>query len=276
MLHPIATISLLVLIIVSPLGAIPASAQTGQAGQAPEETAATLRLLIPNEEFLPAAIRAKQADDFDNPAFPYVQAGEAAWSKPEGVAGKACQNCHGAKPEDLVKNAVASYPKYNRGVNEVISLPTRINICRVNALHAQALPAGSEQMMDMTAYLRWIARGLPATVDVNGPAGAVFERGKELYFKKIGLLQLSCAQCHNQNFGQKFAGETLSQGHALSYPVFSLGEKRMISLHERFRMCNQLARAEPQPLGSPDYVALELYLNWRSKELPITAPGVRP
>jgi sulfur-oxidizing protein SoxA len=28
--------------------------------------------------------------------------------------------------------------------------------------------------------------------------------------------------------------------------------------------------------GSPDYVALELYLNWRSKGLPITAPGVRP
>ena len=50
----------------------------------------------------------------------------------------------------------------------------------------------------------------------------------------------------------------------------------MISLHERFRMCNQLTRAEPQAVGSPDYVALELYLNWRSKDLPITAPGVRP
>ena len=29
------------------------------------------------------------------------------------------------------------------------------------------------------------------------------------------------------------------------------------------------ARAEPQAEGSPDYVALELYLNWRSKDLPI-------
>ena len=273
---PISTISLLILIFVSPLGCIAAWAQTGQSSQPADENAAKLRLLIPNEEFLPAAIRAKQADDFDNPAFPYVQAGEAAWSKPEGAAGKACQNCHGAKPENLVKNAVAAYPKFSRAANDVISLPTRINICRVNALQAPALPAGSEQMIDMTAYLRWIARGLPATVDVNGPAGAALEKGRELYFKKIGLLQLSCAQCHNQNFGQKFAGETLSQAHAVSYPVFSLGEKRMISLHERFRMCNQLARAEPQPVGSPDYVALELYLNWRSEDLPITAPGVRP
>jgi len=262
--------------LISPLGVIAASAQTGPGGQAPAEASAPLQRLIPNEEFLPAAVRTKQADDFDNPAFPIVQAGEAAWSKPEGAAGKACQDCHGAKPEDLVKNAVASYPKYNRAVNEVISLPTRINICRVNALHAPALAAASEQMMAMTAYLRWIARGLPAAANVSGQAAAAFERGKELYFTKIGLLQFSCAQCHDQNYGQKFGGETLSQGHAVSYPVFSLGEKRMISLHERFRMCNQLARAEPQPLGSPDYVALELYLNWRSKDLPITAPGVRP
>ncbi len=274
-MQPISTVSLLIFIAISAVGVNSASAQT-EPGQAIADSAAPLQRVIPGEEFLPAAIRAKQADDFDNPAFPYVQAGEAAWSKPEGAAGKACQDCHGAKPEDLVKNAVASYPKYNRAVNEVIALPTRINICRVNALHAPALAAGSEQMMDMTAYLRWIARGLPATVNVSGQAAAAFERGKDLYFTKMGLLKLSCAECHNQDVGQKFGGETLSQGHAVSYPVFSLGEKRMISLHERFRMCNKLARAEPQPVGSPDYVALELYLNWRSKDLPITAPGVRP
>ena len=50
----------------------------------------------------------------------------------------------------------------------------------------------------------------------------------------------------------------------------------MISLHERFRMCNRLARAEPRPEGAPDdYVAMELGVNWRSKDLPVTAPGVR-
>lgn len=52
--------------------------------------------------------------------------------------------------------------------------------------------------------------------------------------------------------------------------------KRTISLHERFRMCNGLARAEPQAEGAADYVALELYLNWGSKDLLITAPGVHP
>ncbi len=97
-----------------------------------------------------------------------------------------------------------------------------------------------------------------------------------LYRAKLGRYGISCAQCHNDKFGQKFSGETLSQGHPLAYPAYKASEGRVISLHERFRMCNKLARAEGQPDNSPDYVALELYLDWRSKNLPITAPGVRP
>ncbi len=250
-------------------------AQAGPGGE-PGETSAQLQVIKPGEEFVPPALRAKQSDDFDNPAFPVVQAGEAAWSRPEGDSGKACKDCHGATPEQRVKTAVASYPSYASDAGRVIALPGRINFCRENALHAPALAEGSDQMIAMSAYLRWITRGLPPTADVTGPAEAFLEKGKELYFKKIGLLQFSCADCHNRNFGQKFGGETLSQGHAVAYPVFSMGQKRMISLHERFRMCNALARAEAQAEGSPDYVALELYLNWRSRDLPITAPGVRP
>ena len=259
--------------------AIPALAGVqaqAQSGVQPGEPPASPQVIIPGEEFVPAAVRAKQSDDFDNPAFPFVQAGEAAWGKTEGAAGKACKDCHGAAPEQRVKAAVAGYPKFSHAAGSVIALQARINICRENALRAPALPMDSDPMMAMTAYLRWAARGLPAAADAKGPAEEVLEKGKQLYFKKIGLLQYSCANCHNQNFGQKFGGETLSQGHAVAYPVFSVGEKRMISLHERFRMCNRLARAEPQAEGSPDYVALELYLNWRSKGLPITAPGVRP
>ncbi|MGO8953541.1 MAG: sulfur oxidation c-type cytochrome SoxA [Rhodomicrobium sp.] len=255
---------------------VSASAQTDPRAQAPVEAQASLKRLIPGEEFLPAAMRAQQADDFDNPAFPFVEAGEAAFSRPEGAAGKSCQDCHGAGEKNWVRHAAASYPKYLPRAKQVISLQQRINICRQNGLQASPYPETSDQMTAMTAYLRWLSRGLPPAVDVSGPAAPTFERGRELYHMKTGLLQLSCAQCHDLKFGQKFGAETVSQGHPQSYPVFSVGERRMISLHERFRMCNQLTRAEPQPVNAPDYVALELYISWRSKDLPITAPGVRP
>jgi sulfur-oxidizing protein SoxA len=274
--QPILGVSF-ILLLVSALRIISASAQTDTRAQAPAAaSAAPLKRLIPGEEFLPAALRAMQADDFDNPAYPFVEAGEAAWSKQEGTAGKSCQDCHGSGPKNSVKRAAATYPKFAPDVNQVITLQTRVNLCRQNGLHAQALPVGSDQMAAMVAYLRWLARGSPPSVDVTGPSAPIFERGRTLFQSKIGLLQLSCAQCHDERFGQKFGADTLSQGHPLAYPVFSNGLGRLVSLHERFRMCNQLARAEGQAENAPDYVALELYLSWRAKDLPLTAPGVRP
>ena len=90
------------------LAGVQAQAQSSvQPGEAP----ASLQVIIPDEEFMPAAVRAKQSDDFDNPAFPFVQAGEAAWGKTEGAAGKACKDCHGAAPEQRVTAARGELPQ---------------------------------------------------------------------------------------------------------------------------------------------------------------------
>jgi sulfur-oxidizing protein SoxA len=35
-------------------------------------------------------------------------------------------------------------------------------------------------------------------------------------------------------------------------------------------------RAEPFAFGAPEYVDLELFLNWRARGMPIETPGVRP
>ena len=242
----------------------------------PAEAGNPLPFLFQGEEYLRPSIRAMQADDFDNPAFPLVEAAEASWSKAEAPARKSCQDCHGGGGKNLLKNAAASYPKYAPDLKEVITLQTRINNCRTNYLGEATLAADDPKMIGTAAYLRWLARGSPSTVDVTGPNAEVFERGRALYQTKLGRFQISCAQCHNEKFGQKFGADTLSQGHPLAYPAYKLSERRVISLHERFRMCNRLARAEGQPDNAPDYMALELYLDWRSKNLPITAPGVRP
>src|SRR5262249_43293147 len=158
----------------SAFGILSASAQTDARAQtSAAASAAPLKRLIPGEEFIPAALRALQADDFDNPAYPFVEAGETAWSKQEGAAGKSCQDCHGSGSKNSVKRSAATYPKYAPDVNEVISLQTRINLCRVNRLRASALPADSDQMASTVAYLRWLARGAMPAIDVTGPAAPV-------------------------------------------------------------------------------------------------------
>ena len=109
-MQPTAVLVLVVLA-ASALGGIQARGRSlHRAGETP---AAPAEFIVPGEDFLTRPC-APQSDDFDNPAFPFVQAGEAAWSKPEGAAGKACKDCHGAMPEQRVTTAVASYPKYAR------------------------------------------------------------------------------------------------------------------------------------------------------------------
>jgi L-cysteine S-thiosulfotransferase len=256
-----------------------AQAQTQAGGRhayPPADPANPLKQLIPGEEFVPAELQAQQADDFDNPAYPFVEAGEKLWSATDGAAGKSCASCHGGGTlPNMIKGAASSYPKFSADARQVITLSTRINLCREKSLQAPAWGENSPEMISMITYLRYLSRGLPATVDVKGPAATTFERGSKIFQTKLGLLQLSCAQCHDERYGQKFGAEVLSQGHPLAYPAYEASQGRVITLHERFRMCNALVRAEPQPENAPDYVALELYLMWRSENLPITAPGVR-
>lgn len=240
---------------------------------APAETSNPLKELIAGEEFLPPGIRAKQADDFDNPAYASVEQGERIFATPEGSANKSCTSCH---QRNSLKLTASSYPKHYSEARRVITLGERVNLCRQKNLQAPAYSDDSEDMLSLVAYLRSQSRGAPSAVSTTGQNAETFKRGSLLYETKIGRLQLSCQQCHNANYGQKFGSDVLSQGHPQAYPVFRVGENRMTSLHERFRMCNALARAEPQSDNSPDYVALELYINWRSKNLPNTSPGVRP
>ena len=102
-----------------------------------------------------------------------------------------------------------------------------------------------------------------------------FEAGRAMYYRRMGQMNLSCAQCHQENWGKKLGPETISQGHSVAYPIYRLEWQTMGSLHRRFRSCLSGVRAGLLPQGSPEFLDLELYLAWRSSGLPVETPGVR-
>jgi sulfur-oxidizing protein SoxA len=234
-----------------------------------------LKELIGGEQFLAPTIRAMQDDAFDNPAAPTVELGEKLWSRADPPA-RSCASCHGDLRQSQMRRVFASYPKFDQASQKVITLGERVARCREQRSQGSPWSSYAPEMTAVTSYIASMSKGVPSSVDVSGPAAATFEKGKSLYYAKAGQLQLSCAQCHEDNYGQQYGAERLSQGHPQGFPAYRISENRMITLHDRFRLCNRLARAEQLAEGAPDYVALELYLNWRSKNLPFTAPGVRP
>jgi sulfur-oxidizing protein SoxA len=231
--------------------------------------------LISGYHFTPLKLRALQDDDFDNPGFiTWIAQGEKLWGQVDGASQKACTSCHGAAPESM-RGIGAAYPKFQEPARAVVNLEQRINICRQDKMKATPWPYGSDAMLAMSAYVKLQSRGVAVDVQTDGAAGETFAIGKTLYATRVGQFGMSCGHCHNEHYGDNLRSELLSQGHSNGYPAWQAKPQRFVSLHERVASCFREMRAEPYELGSPEMVALELYLAWRGKGLPVETPAVR-
>ncbi len=218
--------------------------------------------------------RGMQDDDFTNPGFLWVEKGQKLWSKADGSANKACQDCHG-KAEDNMKGVGASYPRYDVRAQKVVNLEQRINMCRVDHMGAPEWKYESDPLLSMTTFVRHQSKGMPVTVQVDGPAAPYFEAGRRFYYERRGLNDLACKHCHEDLWGMHMRTELLSQGQANGFPTYRLKWQKLGSLHRRLAGCNEEIRAEPYPLGSPEYTNLELFLAWRAQGLTVETPAVR-
>ena len=220
------------------------------------------------------ATRALQDDDFNNPSFLWVDQGEKLWNTVDGAAGKSCASCHGDAAKNM-KGVSTTYPKYDAEAGKVIAIQQRISICREKNMQAKPWKWESDESLGMTAYVKLQSRGMPMNVSIDGPAREVYEKGKAFYYQRRGLLDMACSNCHVDNAGNMVRADLLSQGQPNGFPTYRLKWQKLGSLHRRFRGCNTQIRAEPYKRGSPEYVALELYLSHRANGLRVETPSVR-
>jgi sulfur-oxidizing protein SoxA len=221
------------------------------------------------------ALRQMEDDDLSNPGMLFVQAGEALWKTPAGRANKACADCH-AGGETGLKGVAARSPAIPKGADGPVDLEGRINLCRTGQQQADALPAESQDLLALSAYVTHASRGLPIAPPDDPRLAKVRDAGRALFTRREGQLNLSCANCHDDNAGNSLAGATIPQGHPTAYPVYRLEWQTVGSLKRRLRNCVIGMRAEAYAYDSSEYVALEVYLMDRAKGLKIESPGIRP
>jgi sulfur-oxidizing protein SoxA len=219
-------------------------------------------------DFMSAATQAMQRDDAQNPGMLWVASGEAAWNK-------SCVQCHG-EARSSMRGVAARFPALDAGSGKVVNLGQRINLCRERKLHAKPLPLESEELLALEAYVAMQSRGLPVAPPQDAGTRAAAARGEQLYNQRIGQLNLSCAQCHDQQWGRKLAGSTIPQAHAAAYPIYRLEWQGMGSLQRRLRNCMSGVRAEIPPFGAAELTELEAWLAVRDAGMTMESPGVRP
>ena len=231
-------------------------------------------LLKNGSAFTSEANRSLQADDFANPGMLWVERGAKLWSETAGKSGKSCASCHGDAAQSM-KGAAARYPQIDAASARLVNVSGRINLCRER--NQQALPYAheSDELLALETLITHQSRGVPMNVTIDARNARDFERGRQRFYRRMGQLNLSCAQCHDRNWDRTLAIEKVSQGQPTGFPAYRHEWQTVGSLQRRLRACYSGLRAQMPPPGARELVELELFLAWRANGLPLEAPAVR-
>jgi len=225
--------------------------------------------------FISADTRAMQNDDTANPAMLVVLDGETLWNTKAGETNQSCADCHGDAAKSM-KGVAARYPAMVAEQDRPVDLEQRIMMSRLADQKAAALPFESKELLALTAYIARQSRGMPVAVKDDAQAKPFIAAGRAIFERRQGQLDLSCAQCHDDYWGKKLAGNLVPQAMATGYPIYRLEWQEVGSLQRRLRNCMSGMRAEPYDFGAPELVDLEYFLMWRARGLAMETPAVRP
>jgi sulfur-oxidizing protein SoxA len=253
------------------------------AGLLVRSLAAGAELQIPSQpdqrrsgfEFMSPSTQAMQRDDTLNPGMLWVKDGEALWNRKAGKSDQSCAGCHGAAASSM-RGVATRYPAFDARRQRPVNLGQRINQCRQENQKAEPLRAESRELLSLESYVAYQSRGMPIAPPDDARLTPFRERGLALFRQRIGQLNLSCAQCHDDNSGKRLGSSVIPQAHPTGYPVYRLEWQETGSLQRRLRNCMTGVRADSYAYDARELVELELYLASRAKGLPLETPGVRP
>lgn len=230
------------------------------------------------------ATQTMQRDDAQNPAMLWVQGGAQLWSRVQGSGNKSCASCHGAASSNgafspvptSMQGIAARYPAMDALLGKPVNLSQRINLCRQRHQGLPALTSEHEDLLSLEAWLGYHSRGQAITQQQDPQLKTWQTKGQQLYEQRIGQINLSCAQCHDQRAGLMLGGSVIPQGHATGYPTYRLEWQGLGSLARRLRGCMTGVRAQTYTAWSDEMTALEVYLASRAMGMPFEGPAVRP
>jgi len=252
---------------VLPLLVIVLGVDSSQALEAPKDTRQSSYYLMTPEN------RAMQDDSNLNPALFWVMDGHKLWKEKTGNKNVSCASCHGDSGQRMA-GVAAQFPKIQKG--KLQTLEGQINQCRTSRQEAPALAYENKELLALTTFVATQSKGLPIAVQETPQNKKDLQLGRQFFNERMGQLNLSCAQCHQDRAGLKLGGSLIPQGHPTAYPIYRIEWQTMGSLQRRLRNCMSGVRAQQFEYGSQEMAQLELFLMWRARGMPLETPGVRP
>lgn len=188
----------------------------------------------------------------------------------------------GVSENDLPKY-IAGFPRYVKKLDMVAGLGQVMQAIMHDNGH-KPFALKSKEMFDMIAYAKSLANDEAINIDVNAnpQMKAAYALGKEVFETKRGGRGLSCLSCHSSDvIGTVLRTQPLPDlGHpgnaaAATWPAYRMTKSSLSTPQHRFQGCMKNALLAVIPLGSPEMVALEVYITDKAKGATIAIPGLK-
>ena len=218
-------------------------------------------------------------DPATNPAILFAENAQAVWSA-RGPTAKACADCHAGGPEKAMRGVATKYPKYFSAYGRVMSIEDFLTVHAPATTGREMLAEGADNL-NMTTLIKMQSNGMPVNVDVTSPeAKLANERGRALYYKRVGQRNHACADCHDTDRGAgRYAGARVlgvaRDGLTKHFPVWFMAYRGIWDIRKRFQVCMLPLGMNYLPADAPEYADLELYLTAFDNGRPMSVPGIR-
>ena len=185
--------------------------------------------------------------------------------------------------EDDLPAYIAGFPRYLPEYKQVVGLDQMLQ-GMMSKNGDKPFKLKSSDMFDLDAYVKSIANGEKSNIDINADKHikAAYSLGETVYMTKRGGRGLSCNSCHAPEvIGTVLRTQPLpdlsSKGVAVAatWPAYRMTKSSLRTLQRRFQGCMKNALLKVIPLGSPEMVALEVYLTHKAKGTEINIPGLK-
>ncbi|MFT7003810.1 MAG: sulfur-oxidizing protein SoxA [Sulfurimonas sp.] len=185
--------------------------------------------------------------------------------------------------EDELPVYIAGFPRYLEDFKQVVGIDQVLQGLMSKNGH-KPFKLKSSNMFDMSAYAKSLANGEKSQIDIdsNQQMKDAYTLGKLTFEQKRGGRGLSCLSCHSSDvIGSVLRTQPLpdlsvkGNAPAATWPAYRMTKSSLRTLQRRFQGCMNNALLKVIPLGSPEMVALEVYLTKEAEGAEIAIPGLK-
>lgn len=232
-------------------------------------------------------------DPWSNPALLDADRGEVLWKTAAGPNKATLEKCDLGKGPGVVDGAFAELPRYFADANRVMDVETRLMWCMEKLqgipraeLINRPFPGGGQPVKNLGAIATYISsksNGKTFAARMERPQEKeVLALGKELFHRRQGPFDFSCASCHADAGkrirlqGLPFLGQPAEAKKVIGeWPAYRVSSTHVMTMQHRLFDCFWQMRMPQMEMGSDASVALIAYLVKNAEGGKIDAPGLK-